>query len=111
MPTLTMAADPHPGLATGPIYLDYNATTPVDPRVIDAALPYLSPTSETRPAITRTAIRLARRSPEPAPNWPSCSAAPAEAIVFTGSGSEADNLAICGVAAAHSRGIHLITSL
>ena len=28
----------HPGLADGPIYLDYNATTPVDPRVVDAAL-------------------------------------------------------------------------
>jgi cysteine desulfurase len=31
----------HPGLADGPIYLDYNATTPVDPRMV-AALPYLT---------------------------------------------------------------------
>ena len=28
----------HPGLVGGPIYLDYNATTPVDPRVAEAAL-------------------------------------------------------------------------
>lgn len=32
----------HPGLADGPIYLDCNATTPVDPAVLDAALPYVA---------------------------------------------------------------------
>jgi cysteine desulfurase len=32
----------HPGLANGPVYLDYNTTTPVDPRVTAAMLPYLT---------------------------------------------------------------------
>jgi selenocysteine lyase/cysteine desulfurase len=32
----------HRGLADGPVYLDYNATTPVDPRVTDAMAPYLA---------------------------------------------------------------------
>jgi selenocysteine lyase/cysteine desulfurase len=36
------AAAAHPGLAGGPAYLDYNATTPVDPRVTEAMLPHLA---------------------------------------------------------------------
>jgi cysteine desulfurase len=101
---------PHPGLTGGPIYLDYNATTPVDPAVMDAALPYLrayfgNPSSThayaERP---RQALAAARRQ---LAELLGC--APGE-VIFTGSGSEADTLAIHGVALARrGRGDHVIT--
>ncbi|MEU8250669.1 aminotransferase class V-fold PLP-dependent enzyme [Nonomuraea sp. NPDC048916] len=87
---------PHPGLAGGPVYLDYNATTPVDPRVTEAMLPYLTdffgnPSSshpfsqEPRRALAAARAQVAGL----------IAARPSE-IVFTGSGSEADLLALRG---------------
>jgi cysteine desulfurase len=101
---------PHPGLVGGPIYLDYNATTPVDPAVAAAALPYLrdhfgNPSSthayadRPRQAVTAARQHLA--------DLLGCT--PGE-VIFTGSGSEADTLAIHGLALAlRDRGDHLIT--
>jgi len=86
----------HPGLTGGPIYLDYNATTPVDPRVADAALPYLTihfgnPSSaHSYAAQPHRAIADAREEAAAL-----IGAAPGE-IVFTAGGSEADSLAIRG---------------
>ncbi len=100
----------HAGLETGPIYLDYNATTPVDPRVVGAALPYLSehfgnPSSThhygqaPKQAIADARAEVARL----------LGADPAE-IVFTAGGSDSDTLAIRGAARANrSRGDHVIT--
>jgi cysteine desulfurase len=85
------------GLAQGPIYLDYNATTPIDPAVIEAMLPFLAggfgnPSSDhhygTAP---RAAVRRAREQVA------ALIGASAGDVVFTGSGSEADNLALRGV--------------
>jgi len=94
-----------------PIYLDYNATTPIDPRVIDAMLPYLrehfgNPSSSHHyGAQAHIGIDAAR---EQVASLLGC--APGE-IVFTGGGSESDNLAIKGVAETHrDRGNHIITS-
>jgi cysteine desulfurase len=96
---------------TAPIYLDNNATTPIDPAVVDAIEPYLrdhfgNPSSDHDYGYrTRAAVQTAR-----AQLASLLGAAPAE-VVFTGGGSEANNLAIKGVAyALQARGNHLITS-
>src|SRR5881227_4043443 len=102
----------HPGLRDGPIYLDYNATTPVDPIVVEAMLPYLlthfgNPSSTHRYGhVTRQAIEAARKQ---VAQLLSCN--PGE-IIFTGGGSESDNLAIRGVALARrGSGNHIITQV
>ncbi|GAC1374963.1 MAG: cysteine desulfurase family protein [Ktedonobacteraceae bacterium] len=102
----------HPGLQNGPIYLDYNATTPVDPAVVDAIVPYLSthfgnPSStHTYASPTRQAISTAR---EQVAQLLHCQ--PAE-IIFTGCGSESDTLAIRGTALmSRQRGNHIITQV
>jgi cysteine desulfurase len=102
----------HPGLESGPIYLDYNATTPVDPVVVEAMLPYLS-THFGNPSSSHSYGRAAHQAVDTAraqvARLLGCS--PAE-ITFTGGGSESDNLAIRGVALARrSMGSHIITQV
>jgi cysteine desulfurase len=103
---------PHPALEQGPIYLDYNGTTPVDPRVVEAMLPFLlshfgNPSSTHFYAqVPHTATETAR---EQVARLLGCT--PAE-IVFTAGGSESDALAIRGVALARQAyGKHLITQV
>jgi cysteine desulfurase len=102
-----------PGLDAGTVYLDYNGTTPVDTRVIDALLPYLHTgfgnpsSSHSYGQVPKAAMDRARR------DVARLLGAASDQIVFTGSGSEADALAIRGtVAAAADSGRsrpHLIT--
>src|SRR4051794_31911977 len=92
-----------------PIYLDYNATTPVDPRVTDAISAALrelwgNPSSgHEYGRAAETAIITARQQ---VANL--LGAQPSE-IVFTGGGSEASNLAIKGVVRP-SESVHVIIS-
>jgi cysteine desulfurase len=82
------------------IYLDYNATTPVDARVLEAMLPYLGDRFGNASSIhsagqhARAAVDRARESVATL-----IGASPAE-IVFTSGGTEADNLALLGLVAA-----------
>ncbi len=92
------------------VYLDHAATTPLDGRVFDAMLPHLrgetaNPSSLHAPgAAAREAVEEARASVARL-----VGAAPGE-IVFTSGGTESDNLAVFGLAAASPEKRHAIVS-
>jgi len=93
------------------VYLDHSATTPADPRVVEAMLPYLTEKFGNASSVhffgqeARAAVDQARREVA------SLIGARANEIVFVSGGTEANNLAIRGVcAAAKNHGRHLITS-
>ena len=94
-----------------PVYLDYNATTPVDPRVADAIEPYLR-LHFGNPSSNHVYGRNAQQAVERARQQiADLIGARADEIVFTGCATEANNLAIRGAARAlRNRGRHLVTS-
>jgi cysteine desulfurase len=83
-----------------PVYLDYNATTPVAPEVLEAMLPWLrgdfGNPSSTHPYGRRAAQAVATARVQVA----ELIGAQAQEIVFTGCATEANNLALLGVARA-----------
>jgi cysteine desulfurase len=97
-----------------PIYMDYHATTPVDPRVLDAMLPYFNEkfgnaasrshiygwTAEEAVSTSREKITALIGASNP------------KEIVFTSGATEADNMAIKGVAEFYKdKGNHIITTV
>jgi cysteine desulfurase len=93
------------------VYLDHAATTAVDPRVVEAMLPYFTLKYGNASSIYAKG-REAHQDMEAARQTvaDALHADPKE-IIFTGCGSESDNLAIRGVAfAAREKGNHIITS-
>jgi cysteine desulfurase len=93
------------------IYLDHSATTPLDGRVLEAMLPFLTEKFGNASSVhsfgqeARAAVDKARRQVA------SLIKARANEIVFTSGGTESNNLAIRGLCAAHhSQGKHIIVS-
>src|SRR5689334_8121323 len=95
------------------IYLDHAATTPVDERVVAAMLPYFT-AKPGNPSSIHQAGRAALEALDDAREIVAAAlGASRKEIIFTGGGSEADNLAIKGVALAQreaGKGAHIITS-
>lgn len=94
-----------------PIYLDNHATTPVDPRVLDAMMPYLTTAfgnSGSRSHVfgweAEAAVDEGRHQVAAAMN------APDKDVVFTSGATESNNLAIFGAARAYrQKGDHIVT--
>jgi cysteine desulfurase len=100
----------NPGLTGAPIYVDYNATTPVDPAVVAAMQPYLAAVFGNPSSAHRYAAPAAEALATARTRVAALIGADPAGIVFTGSGSEADNLAIRGtVLAAPEHRRHVIT--
>src|SRR5689334_10895981 len=93
------------------VYIDHSATTPVDPRVVNALMPYFTEKFGNPSSVhlfgqeARAAVERARREVAAL-----IGAKPNE-IVFVSGGTEANNLGIRGICeASESHGRHIITS-
>lgn len=101
----------HSAPATTPIYLDHNATTPLDPVVLSKIEPYLTTFFANPSSVEHEHGHLASQAVEHARQQVATviGAQPKE-IIFTGSCTEANNLAIIGVARANPDKRHLVTT-
>lgn len=93
------------------IYLDHAATTPTDPEVVEAMLPYLSEVFGNPSSIHSFGQEAKAAVEEARDKIAALIGARGEEIVFTGSGTEADNFALQGTAyASEGKGNHIITT-
>jgi cysteine desulfurase len=97
-------------IVTKPVYLDHNATTPVDPDVLNAMLPYLGDEFG-NPSSAHALGRRARDAVENArAEVAGLIGARPDEILFTSGGTEASNIAIRGMAAANRTRSAIVTT-
>lgn len=91
------------------VYLDHNATTPLHPQVLEAMMPYLTEMQGNAASIHSFGREAARAVDEARAKVAAAVGCDPEEIIFTSGGTEADNLAIKGIADKAGKG-HIITS-
>jgi len=93
------------------IYLDYNATTPLDPAVREAMLPFLDEIWGNPSSVHHIGRRARAILDDARDRAAQCLGAKPGEVIFTSGGTESNNLAILGTARLlKSRGKHLVTS-
>ncbi|MEW5706843.1 MAG: cysteine desulfurase family protein [Actinomycetota bacterium] len=94
-----------------PIYVDYNATTPVDPAVLEEMFPYFSESFGNPSSFNWYGLKAKEAIDQARSRVADCLGCQPHEIIFTSGGTESNNLAIKGVAyACQYRGNHIITS-
>jgi cysteine desulfurase len=95
-----------------PIYLDYNATTPIDPQVFESMLPFLQ-SNFGNPSSSHVYGRIPKEALEKSRQQVAALiGAEIDEIIFTSGGTESNNHAIIGAALANKeKGNHIITSI
>lgn len=98
-------------MSSRPIYLDYNATTPVDARVFEAMIPYFSEKFGNPSSATHVYGWEAEKAVDDARTFiaKALGAGDKRSVVFTSGATEANNLAILGLAKHAPKNSHFIT--
>ena len=93
------------------VYLDHNATTPVHPEVLEAMMPFFKDRFGNASSIHWAGREVRRYLDDAREQVAALINAQAGELIFTGCGTESDNMAIKGVALAHQdKGRHIITT-
>lgn len=95
-----------------PIYLDYNATTPIDPQVFESMLPFLQ-SNFGNPSSSHVYGRIPKEALEKSRQQVAALiGADTDEIIFTSGGTESNNHAIMGTSLTNKeKGKHIITSI